>query len=341
MTQRVFLTGAGGAAALAFHRAVTTASPDDVEVSMGDMDPLAQGLYLVPEARRHTLPAGASDSFARALLEACVDARADVVVPTVDVELHSVARAARAFRACGIQPVLASAGALRTCLDKARLMDAVPAHLVPRWAILDRAYDLRRTPLMLPLVAKPRSGAGGRGVRIVRDAAALAALPRDGSLLLQELLPGEEYSVDVLLTPTGRPVAAVPRERMKVDSGVAVVARTVRDPLLQHLACQAAKAVGLSWVVNVQFKRDVRGVPRLLEINPRFPGTMSLTVAAGVDMPSLALGMARGEPLPPLPSTGLLPFDEVGIVRTWQEHAVPAADLGRAVRLVRPARAVA
>ena len=54
----------------------------------------------------------------------------------------------------------------------------------------------------------------------------LAGFPRDGTLLVQEFVPGEEYSVDVLASRDGRIAAAVPRARLKVDSGIAVAART-------------------------------------------------------------------------------------------------------------------
>jgi len=48
----------------------------------------------------------------------------------------------------------------------------------------------------------------------------------------------------------------------------------------------------------VQLRRDTEGVPALLEVNPRFPGALPLTIAAGVDMPSLALDLALGKDIP-------------------------------------------
>ena len=163
----------------------------------------------------------------------------------------------------------------------------------------------------------------GRGVRLVQSAAQLSAIPRDGSHLVQEYLPGEEYSVDVFSDQHCVVRAAVPRERLKVDSGVAVTARTVRDEELEQLARKVVERVGLSFVVNVQFRRDRVGIPCLLEVNPRFPGTMPLTVEAGVPMPQLALQAALGfEDWP-----AELPFREVAVVRHWQEVYVDPAEL--------------
>jgi carbamoyl-phosphate synthase large subunit len=113
---------------------------------------------------------------------------------------------------------------------------------------------------------------------------------------------------------------------LKTDSGIAVVARTVHDPELESVARAAAAAVGVRFVANVQLRRDAAGRPKLMEINPRFPGTMPLTVAAGVEMPELALGMALGEEVH---ITGA--FSEVAMVRTWSEtFMAPDALMDRA-----------
>jgi carbamoyl-phosphate synthase large subunit len=103
---------------------------------------------------------------------------------------------------------------------------------------------------------------------------------------------------------------------MKVDSGVAVTARTVKDSELEDMAVRAAQLVGIRGVANVQFKRDVNGLPRLMEINPRFPGTMALTVLAGANLPQLRVDIADGKKVDP-PK-----WREIAIVRTLAAHEV-------------------
>ncbi|MEM9598953.1 MAG: ATP-grasp domain-containing protein, partial [Acidobacteriota bacterium] len=131
----------------------------------------------------------------------------------------------------------------------------------------------------------------------------------------QEHLPGAEYSVDAVAGAGGRVLAAVPRERLKIDSGIAVAARSLRDDDLERHATGLTEALGLRFTANVQFKRDAAGVPKLLEINPRFPGTMPLTVRSGVDIPALCLDKVLGWPLPRRP----LSFEPTVMVRHWRE----------------------
>jgi carbamoyl-phosphate synthase large subunit len=319
MAIRVLVTGAGGAAAVSVLRAL---SGEDVVLFAADVDPHAVGLYLVPEERRLLVPRGDDDRFPAAVLEACRARGIDVLVPTVDAELMPLARARPELAAAGVRTVLASSDTLSWCLDKLALVRRCePVVPVPRSAALDADFEPESWPF--PVIVKPRTGSGGRGVTLVRSPDGLASLERDGTLLVQEYLPGEEYSVDVFADQGGTVRAAVPRVRLKVDSGVAVTARTVRDPDLERLSCAVAERIRLTYVANVQFRRDAAGVPRLLEVNPRFPGTMPLTIRAGVHMPRLALWSALG--LESWPER--VPFSEIAVVRHWHEVFIDPDEL--------------
>ena len=243
-------------------------------------------------------------------------------IPTVDSELLAVASAEEAFASAGVRLLVASPRTLTICLDKLALLrtcaDTVP---VGRYAALDSAFTPEHWDF--PLIVKPRSGSGSRGIEIVRSSGQLVGHPRDGRMLVQEFLPGEEYSVDVLAGRDGRIVATVPRLRLKVDSGIAVTARTLHDPELEDFARRVATRIGLCYTANIQFRRDAHGTPVLLEVNARFPGTMPLTVHSGVNMPLLSLRHVLGDPLPP----GPLPFGDVAVVRYWIEEFIDAAEI--------------
>ena len=313
------ITGAGGPAAIGFFQAQAT----NDHLYMADMDVYAAGLYLVPEARRLLLPAGADPSFVQVLLQQCLRLGIQRVVPTVDAELLPLARARHAFENAGIQLILSPLEALEVCVDKRSLHEHLHT-VVPCPATVVAGEAKPEGPG--PWIVKPRIGSGSRGIRVVHRHE-LDSVPTDGGWLIQELLPGMEYSVDVLVGLDGAPLAAVPRERLKVDSGVAVAARTVKDPVLEGLALKAAIAAGIRGVANVQFKLDRFGAPRLMEINPRFPGTMAITVAAGANLPQLVVDLADGKHVEP-PT-----WSEVAIVRTLATHVV-SVDFDRSGRAV-------
>ncbi|MDA0162529.1 ATP-grasp domain-containing protein [Solirubrobacter ginsenosidimutans] len=309
---RVLVTGVGGPSGISILRAL-----EDAPLTLlgGDIDPYAAGLYLLDATRRSILPRGDDPRFTDDVLARCEREAIDVLVPTVDSELLPLARRRDEFAAAGVTLVLASEATLEVCLDKWALAERCHGRVRgPATVVVDAAFDPRAIPL--PAIVKPRSGSGSRGIRLLEKRAELEVLERDGTLLVQEHLPGPEYSLDVLARADGHVAAVVPRERLKVDSGIAVTGRTLKDDALDAFARAVARAIELTTVANVQVKIDAAGEPALLEVNARFPGTMPLTVAAGVDMPRLAVMEALGEPIP----DGPLPFAEIAMVRYFQER---------------------
>jgi len=321
---RVLVTGAGGPAAIAAMKSL--GAEPAVELLAADMDPWAAGLYLVPPGARTLVPAGAAPDFTDIVLARCRALGVDVLLPTVDAELRPLARAKAAFSAAGISLLLAPAAALEVILDKLALAQCcAPVVRVPRTEPFGPSID--PATWMYPVIIKPRTGSGSRGLMTAGSAAELAALERSPSLIVQEFLPGEEYSVDVLADAGGHVIASVPRLRVKVDSGVSVGGRTVHDPELEWFGRAVAQATGITYVANVQCKRDHDGSPALLEVNPRMPGTLGLTIASGVDMPRLALAALLGQPVPET-----MDFRERAVVRFLDERIIDPADIASAGR---------
>lgn len=315
---RVLVTGVGGPAGQAVLRSLLRRGDD---VWGADMDGWAAGLYLVPADRRRTVPPGRAPEFVDELRDLCAAEGIEVLVPTVDAELVPLAHRRDELLAVGTVLATPPAEVLELALDKAALAErCAPLLRVPTTRVLDaRALD---APWDFPVIVKPRSGSGSRGVRVVPDAGALREIGVDTSLIVQELLPGEEYSVDVLADAGSHVVAAVPRTRTRVDSGVSIAGVTVQDAGLIATATAVAEAIGLVGVANVQLRRDTRGEPALLEVNPRFPGALPLTVAAGADLPALAVDLALGRELP-----ATVPFRELANVRFLEDVFVDPAEV--------------
>jgi len=308
---RVMVTGSGGPAAVSVLKSL--GADPSVHFIAADMDPWAAGLYLVPPEARTLLPAGHDPEFAAAALARCIAMGVDVLIPTVDAELRPLGLARADFSWAGIELLLAPDRALDLCLDKLALAQCCAGQVpVPRTERYDQAGDLESWAY--PVIVKPRTGSGSRDISVVESSQALARLGASADFIVQEYLPGEEYSVDVLADATGHVVASVPRVRERVDSGVSVADRTLHDSELERLGAAVATATGLTYIANVQFRRNAAGGPTLLEVNPRVPGTLPLTVASGVDMPRMALDSLRGRPLPDHAD-----FRDTAMVRYLQE----------------------
>ena len=313
--KRILLTGVGGAAAISFLRALRG---QDVQIWAADIDPYAAGLYLVPEERRCIIPGGKSADFVDHLVGRCKEHEIDILVPTVDCELIPIARAKESFRSSGTRLLLSPLSSLKTCLDKWNLAQ-LRSESIP--LPLSTLFVQSRLPdgWEFPLVLKPRQGSGSNGVHVIYSQEDLNRLDPDPSMLMQEFLPGSEYSVDVFVTSEGEVKAAVPRERLKIDSGIAVMSRTVKNPTLESLARIVARVLGIRFTANIQFKFNRYDEPVLMEVNPRFSGTMSLTVESGVNMPLLSIKSLLGEKI----EEHEYKFSELAVARFLEEEFLP------------------
>jgi len=315
----ILITGAGGAAAVSVFKALNL---PNITCFMADIDPYAAGLYLVSPERRILLPRGDHKAFIPTLLHACQSNGIDVLIPTVETEFLPISKYRNLFEFDGTQLMLAPQETLDWCLDKWTLLQTAKEALPPpRTTLLTATFD--PTDWTLPVIAKPRKGSGSNGIHLIESWDALALVPKDGSYIIQAYLPGPEYSVDVFATAKGKVMAAVPRERLKIDSGIAVAARVRRDPTLEKWAMKLAERLKLAFCANVQFKLDHDGTPRLLEINARFPGTMPLTVAAGINMPLLCLKSLYGETI----HAEQCKYKEIAVMRYLQETIVPSGEV--------------
>ena len=316
---RVLVTGAGGPAAVSVLKSLR--SDPSVTLIAADMDPWAAGLYLVPADARTLIPAGLDPNFASAVLARCVALGVHVVIPTVDAEMRPLAQARAEYAAAGIELMLAPERALDLTLDKLALARCCEGQVrVPRTERFDEAVDPGSWDY--PVILKPRTGSGSRDISVVASARELAGLERSEEFIVQEYLPGEEYSIDVLSDTRSHVIAAVPRVRSRVDSGVSVAGRTVHDPELEHFGITVASVTGLTYISNVQCRRDVAGRASLLEVNPRAPGALPLTMASGVNMPRLALDALRGLPVP-----DHVDFREVAMVRFLEERFMDLSEV--------------
>jgi carbamoyl-phosphate synthase large subunit len=295
MRCNVLVTAASRRVALvqAFQRAVRESGGGRVIVS--DINPLSPAVHVADRA--YLVPLSSAPGYLHEIGAICDLEAIDLIVPTIDDELELFAMARGMFARRGIRVAVSSPETAALCNDKL----ATCTHLRTRGVAAAATFPASAIPadVELPLFVKPRIGRGGVGAfraASTRELGFFAEYVADA--VIQEYLDGPEFTIDVLCDFDGRVLSVVPRERVVIRAGVIDRGRTSADPALIHLALACAAAVPFAGAINIQC-RVVNGRPVIFEINPRFSGGISLTIAAGADFPRMLVDLVSGRPVEP------------------------------------------
>ncbi|MEO7177969.1 MAG: ATP-grasp domain-containing protein [Allosphingosinicella sp.] len=300
MPERVLLLGDDLRAFLAIARSLGRRG---VEVHAAPSDfssPALKSRYI---AAAHRLPPYPLDPMAwEAALAALIDDHGfRKVVPTSDSGLFMLRHHAEAL---GRERIgIANEAALEIFSDKANTRALAERHgvAVARGRLLGSAENPQELAesLGLPLVLKPRASyalgdiATKRSARVVRDEAELDRQLRSGAwdgCVAESFFPGVGVGLSVLARD-GRILVAYQHRRLFESSETGASTKRVSepaDPALIAAAEPLAAAARLDGVAMFEFRVDrASGRHVLLEVNPRFWGSLPLAVAAGADFPAL------------------------------------------------------
>jgi len=287
-----------------------------IRVVVGERTLLAPALWSRYAARRFIYPSAClkTDRFLDRLRSAIENERVGVLLPMEEETLLVVLRNREAL---GEEVAIPFAGVekIEALRDKARLFQLAESLglPIPRTWYPESVEEVERIgrSAEFPLVVKPRVSSGAVGRRYVSESAKLAAVwaeinARFPRPIVQEYIPrgGGAFGASVLVGPNGERLASFVHRRLReypVEGGASTLRVSVRDPALVEIAFKIAEAVGWSGVAMAEFRYDPRdGLPKLIEVNPRFWGSLNLAIESGVDFPYLLYRMARGERVEPV-----------------------------------------
>jgi carbamoyl-phosphate synthase large subunit len=259
-----------------------------------DMSPLSPGLYF--SDRHYIVPLTTDRRYIPIIKSICFKERIRLLIPTIDDELPLFGAQAEKFLATGVRVAVSSVQTNTICNDKhltARFLSERNIPVAKTWL----PSELDSADLTFPLFLKPRSGRGSVGAYMITNERELRFfLEYISDPVVQEFLPGREFTIDVLADFGGRVISVVPRERLVIRSGVIDRGRTWKHKGMIELAVRTAEALEIRGPANIQVKLH-NDHSTIFEVNPRFSGGIALTLAAGADFPAWLIEMCCGRRL--------------------------------------------
>jgi carbamoyl-phosphate synthase large subunit len=315
MTGPILLTGAGGDIGIAVARCLRDAFPAAVLVGADSRSDTAAPAVFDEVLQ---LPRADRPEYPTVLREAARSTGAALLLPLAEAELAVLLDAGALGRSIGPAKVVsASSEAVRTGLDKLQTFRVLRAAGL---AVPDSGIVGVDEPGDYPLVVKPRSGQGSKGLLIVERAAFNShAAARSGDLWQRLLADAdEEYTCGVARFPgSGTRVMTF---RRKLAGGFTGSGVLVDDPVIAELCHAIADRLDLRGAINVQLRKE-NGVPRVFEINPRFSSTVRFRHLLGFRDVVWSVNDALGEPVEPY----IPPHAGQRIYRISEEIILPPA----------------
>jgi carbamoyl-phosphate synthase large subunit len=123
------------------------------------------------------------------------------------------------------------------------------------------------------VIIKPRQGRGGKGTIRIKG---------NSDFIVQRLIKGVEYTIDVLVDLDGKFLFAVPRKRL-IANGVSIIGRIEMNIDLIELAEEVVGKFKFAGPINIQVMSNPEK-DYLIEVNPRLSGSCIMTCMAGWDI---------------------------------------------------------
>jgi carbamoyl-phosphate synthase large subunit len=215
------------------------------------------------------------------------------VIPLTDLDIEVLARSA-------LPAFVPAPDVCRATYDKYETHELLLSHGLPSPPTVLPGQE----PESFPVMVKPRRGSGARSIHPAADRAQMEFFADyvDEPVMVQRLMGGDEFSIDILGDLEGRCLNAVPRTMIESRGGESIKGTVIADPELVDLGRRVGEALGVRGPCTVQAFRDPEIGLGITDVNTRFGGAFPAPMYAalpGRTYPELIVRMARGERVEP------------------------------------------
>jgi predicted ATP-grasp superfamily ATP-dependent carboligase len=179
----------------------------------------------------------------------------------------------------------------------------------PRTLLETLVGELNGQSVPVPCIVKRTKVGGQARARVVVSEgelrSVLSGLPDDEMVMLQERAHGPLIGLAIVIDRDGDVVARFQQVSVRTwppdAGGSSLAVGTAPDDELTRSAARVLKEAGYWGLAQFQFLRTERGLA-LIDVNPRYYGSMPLALASGVNLAAAWHAVATAGPRPPVPS---------------------------------------
>lgn len=209
----------------------------------------------------------------------------DLIIPLIDFDLLILSKNKKIFKKYKCEVLISDKYFVENFLNKYKTYNILINNnfLTPKIFSQKDDFDI----IKFPIIAKPKFGYSSIGIFKIYDKREFRFYLKkfkNNEYIYQELIRGEEITVDVLIDKNNTIVSCVQRQRLKTRGGEVERGKTVKYNKIFEIAKMFVKKFKPFGVINIQFIKKENEF-FIIEVNPRFGGGFPLSYNAGANFP--------------------------------------------------------
>ena len=257
-----------------------------------DSDALAPALQVAD--RSHSLPLFSDSSCLESLLTICRTQAIDAIIPLTNKAIDFLSTHRDELSGGNRRLFIQENSVIEICHDKWNLWKfmELEGFNSPKTFLLEESDP----PDIFPLIAKERSGEGGKNQSLIEDQRDLDyCMDKYPHHIYQELIQGREFSVDLFADIKGVPQLIVPRERLSVRGGEVMTSRIDMNESIIDSVEALSRRLALTGPCTIQGILNENGTFLFTDLNLRFGSGSVHTIAAGGNIPLMIYQEMAGQ----------------------------------------------
>ncbi|MGM9476893.1 ATP-grasp domain-containing protein [Pedobacter sp. GSP4] len=289
---------------LAVIRALRTGFGENIRIIGLAYETLEPAIYLadqVDKTYRIPYPTAGTEALKARLEQIQQVEQINVLIPNFDAELYNFIKLEKDLLAVGIHTFLPSHQQLEQ-RDKVNLSAFGKKHhfKVPADETVFAASEIDGTAgkFGFPLMVKGKFYEAHHVLNITEAYKAFYKLQAKWGLpvIVQQFIKGTEINIAGLGDGKGNAISIIPMRKLYItEKGKAWAGITIADERLIALAKAFTKATAWKGGFELEIMSNDKGELYIMEVNPRFPAWVYLTVAAGQNQPMALVNLALGK----------------------------------------------
>lgn len=256
--------------------------------------------------------------YVQKIVNYCLENNISAIISVFDIDLLVLSKAKEYIESRGIRLLLSEASVVEKCNDKWKTYTFLKENhfKVPKtYKNIDSVKKaLKEKVISYPLVIKPRWGMASMAIYIAENDRELevfyqksnsqikksylkyeSGLTPNEEVLIQEMLTGQEYGLDIMNDLKGEFVCVLPKSKIEMRAGETDLGQTVSPRKFQDVAQRLSDILKHEVILSVDCFIQNEEI-YILEMNCRISGHYPLSHLAGTNLPRQIIEWLEGKP---------------------------------------------